>query len=139
MFTPTELCNLIGQTVADDAYWSGSALRDSIKMENGFSLESPEVCMFIEFLELLDQAERRLFLQFVTGAPRLPLGGFHALHPPLRLTPRQAVLPLKPDDYLPSVMTCMNLIKLPKYSSFKVFSQRWKQVMVEGQKSFHLS
>ncbi|KAJ1856605.1 Ubiquitin fusion degradation protein 4 [Coemansia sp. RSA 1853] len=139
MFTPAELCSLIGQTVADDAYWSGSALRDSIKIENGFSLESPEVCMFIEFLESLDQAERRLFLQFVTGAPRLPLGGFHALHPPLRLMPRQAVLPLKPDDYLPSVMTCMNLIKLPKYSSFKVFSQRWKQVMVEGQKSFHLS
>ncbi|KAI9479829.1 hypothetical protein BX667DRAFT_466867 [Coemansia mojavensis] len=139
MFTADELCCLVGHTDADDAYWTAAAVQSSIGVEQGFMMSSPEVCMFVEFLVSLDRKERRQFLRFATGASRLPLGGFAALHPPLRLAPRPVVAPLQPDDYLPSVMTCMNLIKLPKYSSLAVLKQRWKQVMEEGQQSFHLS
>ncbi|KAJ2847789.1 Ubiquitin fusion degradation protein 4 [Coemansia brasiliensis] len=139
MFTADELCCLVGHTGADDAYWTATAVQNSISVEQGLLMSSPEVGMFIEFLVSLDKTERRQFLQFATGASRLPLGGFSALHPPLRLAPRPVASPLQPDDYLPSVMTCMNLIKLPKYSSLAVFKQRWKQVMEEGQQSFHLS
>ncbi|KAJ2357372.1 Ubiquitin fusion degradation protein 4, partial [Coemansia sp. RSA 2610] len=139
MFTPAELCSLVGQTAADDTYWSEAAVQAGIRLEHGFTPSSPEVHMFVEFLGSLDRKERRMFLQFVTGAPRLPLGGFQALHPPLHLVPRPATPPLQPDDYLPSVMTCMNLVKLPKYSSSEIFAQRWRQVMAEGQCSFHLS
>ncbi|KAJ2453873.1 Ubiquitin fusion degradation protein 4 [Coemansia sp. RSA 2336] len=139
MFTADELCSLVGHNDADDAYWTAAAVQSSIRVEQGFMMSSPEVCMFVDFLVSLDRRERRQFLKFATGASRLPLGGFAALHPPLRLAPRPVVAPLQPDDYLPSVMTCMNLIKLPKYSSLAVLKQRWKQVMEEGQQSFHLS
>ncbi|KAJ2081800.1 Ubiquitin fusion degradation protein 4 [Coemansia sp. RSA 988] len=139
MFTPGELCCLVGQELDSSAHWSMDELVDTIKADHGFSLSSSEVQMFLKFLTSLDSAERRMLLQFATGSPRLPLGGFRSLQPPLTLVPRPSFPPLKPDDYLPSVMTCANFIKLPRYSSFDVLAQRWRQAMSEGQQSFHLS
>ena len=43
------------------------------------------------------------------------------------------------DSYLPSVMTCVNYLKLPDYSSEKVMRKKLVQAMREGQLSFHLS
>ena len=42
----------------------------------------------------------------ITGAPKLPLGGFKALHPQFTVVRKREPPPFKPDDYLPSVMTC---------------------------------
>ncbi|KAJ2781666.1 Ubiquitin fusion degradation protein 4, partial [Coemansia javaensis] len=139
LFTPAELCSLAGQAPSDDAHWTRASLLDSIKVDHGFTLSSPEVHMFIDFLVSLDGAGRRQLLQFATGSPRLPLGGFRALHPPLTLVPRPATAPLTPDDYLPTVMTCANYIKLPLYSSPDVLARRWRHAMAEGQNSFHMS
>ena len=51
--------------------------------------------------------ERKQFLLFVTGAPRLPLGGFAGLKPKLNVVRKDPSLPgHHPDEYLPSVMTC---------------------------------
>lgn len=44
-----------------------------------------------------------------------------------------------PDLYLPSVMTCVNYLKLPEYSSIEVMRNRLLIAMQEGQQSFHLS
>ncbi|PIA17373.1 hypothetical protein COEREDRAFT_80691 [Coemansia reversa NRRL 1564] len=139
MFTPAELCSLVGQDLDSNVHWSMDELVDAIKTDHGFSLSSSEVQMFLEFLTSLENPDRRMLLQFVTGSPRLPLGGFRSLQPPLTLVPRTTSPPLKPDDYLPSVMTCANFIKLPRYSSFDVLAQRWRQAISEGQQSFHLS
>ncbi|KAJ2161602.1 Ubiquitin fusion degradation protein 4 [Coemansia sp. RSA 552] len=138
-FTPAELSSVAGQTADDGVHWEMSALLDSISAEHGFTSASLEMQMFTEFLASLNKAERREFLRFVTGSPRLPLGGFRSLQPPLTVVPRPAAPPLKADDYLPSVMTCANYIKLPSYSSAGILAQRWRQAMLEGQRSFHLS
>jgi len=37
----------------------------------------------------MKQAERRAFLQFVTGSPTLPAGGLASLEPPLTVAPKQ--------------------------------------------------
>jgi HECT-domain (ubiquitin-transferase) len=37
----------------------------------------------IEILQELESAQRRAFLQFVTGSPRLPSGGLASLNPKL--------------------------------------------------------
>lgn len=42
----------------------------------------------------------------VTGAPKLPIGGFRGLNPPFTVVRKPHEPPYKADDYLPSVMTC---------------------------------
>jgi E3 ubiquitin-protein ligase TRIP12 len=46
---------------------------------------------------------------------------------------------MSPDSYLPSVMTCMNYLKLPDYSTKEIMKEKLHQAAVEGQHSFHLS
>lgn len=47
--------------------------------------------------------------------------------------------PYTSDDYLPSVMTCVNYLKLPDYSTPEILSERLGVAMREGQGAFHLS
>ena len=47
--------------------------------------------------------------------------------------------PFQPDDYLPSVMTCVNYLKMPDYSSLEVLKQKLGVAIREGQGAFHLS
>ena len=45
----------------------------------------------------------------------------------------------KPDEELPSVMTCQNYVKLPPYSNVDVCRARLVMAMTEGQGAFLLS
>ena len=65
--------------------------------------------------------------------------GLRSLNPPLTIVRRQPVPPLTPDDYLPSVMTCVNYLKLPEYSSKEIMAKRIRTAVREGKDSFHLS
>jgi E3 ubiquitin-protein ligase TRIP12 len=47
--------------------------------------------------------------------------------------------PYTSDDYLPSVMTCVNYLKLPNYSGVEVMDRQLSKAMKEGQGAFHLS
>lgn len=47
--------------------------------------------------------------------------------------------PLTSDDYLPSVMTCVNYLKMPDYSSMQVLREKLRVAIQEGQGAFHLS
>lgn len=72
----------------------------------------------------LDPLERRKFLKFVTGSPRLPHGGFASLEPRLTVVLKKPINPLEnPDFILPSVMTCQNYVKLPSYSSYEILKK----------------
>ena len=65
--------------------------------------------------------------------------GFRGLSPQLTVVRKPHEAPLKADDYLPSVMTCVNYLKLPEYSGRSVLEARLKTAMMEGVGSFHLS
>ena len=52
---------------------------------------------------------------------------------------RPSEAPFTPDDYLPSVMTCVNYLKLPDYSTLGVMRQKMNMAIREGQGAFHLS
>lgn len=65
--------------------------------------------------------------------------GFRGLNPPLTVVRKPHEAPLKADDYLPSVMTCVNYLKLPEYSSKVVMLEKLQVSMKEGVGSFHLS
>jgi E3 ubiquitin-protein ligase TRIP12 len=68
---------------------------------------------------------------------RLP--GFKNLTPRFTVVLRSKEPPYTFDSYLPSVMTCVNYLKLPDYSSVGVLRKQLLLAMKEGQGAFHLS
>ncbi|KAH8689538.1 putative ubiquitin-protein ligase Ufd4 [Talaromyces proteolyticus] len=135
-FTPNELVMLFGRVEED---WSIETLMDSIKADHGFNMDSKSVRNLLQTMSELDAQQRRDFLQFVTGSPKLPIGGFKSLTPMFTVVCRPSEPPYTSDDYLPSVMTCVNYLKLPDYSSLEVLRERLIVAIQEGQGAFHLS
>ncbi|TIA76022.1 hypothetical protein D6C76_05833 [Aureobasidium pullulans] len=135
-FTPDELVMLFGRADED---WSLETLMDSIKADHGFNLDSASVKNLLQTMSEFTLPERRDFLQFVTGSPKLPIGGFKSLTPMFTVVCKPNELPLIPDDYLPSVMTCVNYLKMPNYSTQEVLRAKLSVAIKEGQGAFHLS
>ena len=63
--------------------------------------------------------------------------GFKSLHPRLTVVKKSVDGP--PDSYLPSVMTCVNYLKLPDYTCPQSLRSKLLVAISEGQNSFHLS
>ncbi|KAJ6069828.1 hypothetical protein N7499_011715 [Penicillium canescens] len=135
-FTPSELVMLFGQAKED---WTIETLMDTIKADHGFNMDSRSIRNLLQTMSELDNQQRRDFLQFVTGSPKLPIGGFKSLTPIFTVVCRPSEHPYTPDDYLPSVMTCVNYLKLPDYSDLDVLKKRLSVAIKEGQGAFHLS
>ncbi|RPD53372.1 hypothetical protein L226DRAFT_617463 [Lentinus tigrinus ALCF2SS1-7] len=135
-FTADELAMLFGNADED---WSIETLSESLKADHGFHVESRAIRDLIEIMSEYDAPTRRSYLQFITGSPKLPIGGFKGLNPPLTVVRKPHEAPLTADDYLPSVMTCVNYLKLPEYSSRAVMRDKLSTAMREGVGSFHLS
>ena len=143
---PAELERLVcGDALG--APWSERELAAAIVADHGYHRSSRAIRRLVAILAAFDAAERRAFVRFVTGAPRLPTGGLQALAPPLTVV-RKEPDPwaraagggaASPDAYLPSVMTCANFLKLPDYSSHEVMRERLLLSMREGQSAFLLS
>ncbi|KAI9818909.1 MAG: Ubiquitin fusion degradation protein 4 [Pycnora praestabilis] len=135
-FTPDELVMLFGRIEED---WSLETLLDSIKADHGFNMDSKSVRNLLQTMSDLSMPQRRDFLQFITGSPKLPIGGFKSLTPMFTVVCKPSEAPYTSDDFLPSVMTCVNYLKLPDYSSLDVMRARLGVAIQEGQGAFHLS
>lgn len=135
-FTPNELVMLFGRVDED---WSIETLMDSLKADHGFNMDSKSVKNLLAYMSELTAAQRRDFLQFITGSPRLPIGGFKSLTPMFTVVCKPSEPPYSSDDYLPSVMTCANYLKLPDYSDVNVLREKLGVAIREGQGAFHLS
>ncbi|KAJ4349662.1 Ubiquitin fusion degradation protein 4 [Didymosphaeria variabile] len=135
-FTPDELVMLFGRVEED---WSLETLMDSIKADHGYNLDSKSVRNLLQTMSEFSATERRDFLQFITGSPKLPIGGFKSLTPMFTVVCKPSEPPLTSDDYLPSVMTCVNYLKMPDYSSMDVLREKLSVAIQEGQGAFHLS
>ncbi|KAJ3494852.1 hypothetical protein NLJ89_g10725 [Agrocybe chaxingu] len=135
-FSSDELIMLFGNAEED---WSIETLSEALKADHGFNVESRAIRDLIEVMADYDTSTRRAYLQFITGSPKLPIGGFRGLNPSLTVVRKPHEAPLTADDYLPSVMTCVNYLKLPEYSSKQVMKEKLRIAMQEGVGSFHLS
>ncbi|KAL8715868.1 MAG: hypothetical protein Q9220_000535 [cf. Caloplaca sp. 1 TL-2023] len=135
-FTPAELVMLFGRVEED---WSIETLLDSIKADHGFNMDSRSVQNLLQVMSSLTSPQRRDFLQFVTGSPKLPIGGFKSLRPMFTVVCKPSEPPYTSDDFLVSVMTCANYVKLPDYSSVEILRKRLLTAIQEGQGAFHLS
>lgn len=135
-FSADELVMLFGNSDED---WSEATLLSSIKPDHGYTTESPAFRNLILLMASYDVSERREFLQWLTGSPKLPIGGFAGLQPQLTVVKRPHEAPLTPDDYLASNMSCANFLKLPQYSSLEVMRKRLQTAVREGAGAFNLS
>lgn len=51
------------------------ALLDSIKADHGYNMDSQSVRNLLQTMSSFEPVQRREFLQFITGSPKLPIGG----------------------------------------------------------------
>ena len=114
--------------------WSIETLKANIGVEHGYNIDSKEIQMLFEVLLEMTNEERMLFLKFVTGSSRLPIGGLSALRPKLTVARKD-----DDDSHLPSVMTCTNYFKMPPYSSKEIMKEKILIAISEGQGAFSFS
>ncbi|VDO79586.1 unnamed protein product, partial [Schistosoma margrebowiei] len=122
----------------DDEGWDVQSLTQSCCCDHGYTPQSRAIRLLFEIMSEFTPEQRRLFVQFVTGSPRLPVGGFRALKPPLKIVMKRETGE-NADHHLPSVMTCQNYLKLPDYSSKALMLSKLLYAINEGQNAFHLS
>ncbi|KAJ6635983.1 E3 ubiquitin-protein ligase TRIP12 [Pseudolycoriella hygida] len=139
-FYPEELENVFcGSGSVNYNRWDVKMLQESCRIDHGFTQESKQIQQLYEIMSNYNRDEQRSFLQFVTGSPCLPNGGFKSLSPPFTIVRKTLDSNQDPDDYLPSVMTCANYLKLPEYSNRETMRLKLKVAANEGSMSFHLS
>ncbi|RZC38081.1 E3 ubiquitin-protein ligase TRIP12, partial [Asbolus verrucosus] len=140
VFQPEELEAVFCGSPRDSiAGWDIKTLMECCKPDHGYTPDSRAIRFLFEVLSSYDREEQRMFVQFLTGSPRLPVGGFKALSPPLTVVRKTLEPNMNPDDFLPSVMTCVNYLKLPDYTSLEVMRLKLRLAASEGQHSFYLS
>ncbi|RTG87640.1 E3 ubiquitin-protein ligase TRIP12, partial [Schistosoma bovis] len=122
----------------DEEGWDVQSLTQSCCCDHGYTPQSRAIRLLFEIMSEFTPEQRRLFVQFVTGSPRLPVGGFRALKPPLKIVMKRETGE-NADHHLPSVMTCQNYLKLPDYSSKALMLSKLLYAINEGQNAFHLS
>ena len=136
IFSPEEINSLI---CGDNSSLTKEEMRKYIKPEHGYDSKSPEINMFIEMVSGFNAKQKEKLIKFITGSNKLPVGGLGGLDPPLTIAKRIAEGGQRPDDTLPSVMTCTNYFKLPQYSSIDVMKERILYAIDECSNSFELS
>lgn len=136
VFYPEELRKIFGAIEED---WSEGAIFDAIEANHGYTNSSKSVIRLVQVISTFNEVQRRQFLRFLTGALKLPIGGFKCLHPRFTVVRKDPERGLKSDDYLPSVMTCALYLKLPDYSLRDIMKSQLLRAMSEGANSFHLS
>ena len=89
--------------------------------------EHPTVLLFWQVMEGLEDEERRAVLKFVTSTPRAPLLGFASLNP--RFSVRDGG---SDENRLPSTSTCVNLLKLPRFTTAERLKAKLLQAVFSG-------
>ncbi|KAF9234160.1 HECT-domain-containing protein [Melanogaster broomeanus] len=124
MFNQQELQILLGGV---NAPVDLEDLREHTHYGGLYDDDEPTIQAFWKVMEGLDQEQRRAFLRFVTSCSRPPLLGFK------QLNPNFAIRDAGSDEHrLPTSSTCVNLLKLPRYTSEKVLRAKLIQAISSG-------
>ncbi|XP_063973938.1 E3 ubiquitin-protein ligase TRIP12 isoform X1 [Diachasmimorpha longicaudata] len=139
LFFPEELEAVFCGHHQSGGQWDVKTLLECCRTDHGYTPDSRAIRFLFEVMAEYNSEEQRQFIQFVTGSPRLPVGGFKSLTPPLTIVRKTFDPSMKTDDFLPSVMTCVNYLKLPDYTTLDIMREKLRIAAQEGQHSFHLS
>ncbi|XP_043275356.1 E3 ubiquitin-protein ligase TRIP12 isoform X3 [Venturia canescens] len=139
LFFPEELEAVFCGHAQAGGQWDVKTLLECCRTDHGYTPDSRAIRFLFEVMSGYNSEEQRQFIQFVTGSPRLPVGGFKSLTPPLTIVRKTFDPSMQTDDFLPSVMTCVNYLKLPDYTTLEIMREKLRIAAQEGQHSFHLS
>lgn len=122
MFTSKEMCDILYGSEKKITYHD---LLNYTIVEGGYTKDSPEIHYLFEIISEFSIKQQELFIQFVTGYPRLPMGLD-------QLTPKLTIKKVSYSDIgdqhpYPSASTCFNHLELPQYSSKEVM----KSILLE--------
>ncbi|KAH8114432.1 HECT-domain-containing protein [Phellopilus nigrolimitatus] len=124
MFNQQELQILIGGVNSpidlDD-------LRSHTNYSGLYSDEEQTVTTFWKVVNSFDHEQRKALLRFATSCSRPPLLGFKELQPNFSI--RDAG---NDQHRLPTASTCVNLLKLPRYTSERVLREKLLQAITSG-------
>ena len=73
----------VGGGSSEEESWSRAALVAAVRFDHGYTAASPSAAAFLDALASLEPKDRRAFVAWATGCPRLPPGGLAALTPRL--------------------------------------------------------
>jgi len=129
MFNQSELQTLVSGTSAsiDLADLRANTQYGGLYVIGDDGLEHPTVQLFWAVLGSFSDEEKGQLLKFVTSTPRAPLLGFGSLNP--RFSIRDSGTD---ETRLPSTSTCVNLLKLPRYSSATVMRDKLLYAIQSG-------
>ena len=123
-----DLCSLVrGSTVLD-----AESILANIDFRNGDWTESKTLKYLDRFLHELEMSSHgglRLFLQFVTGRPTLPLGG---------LQKKISLVRVPGSDRLPEAHTCFDTLDLPEYENYHILRSKFLTAMMNDDGRFDL-
>ena len=119
--------------------WEINNLYENLNPEHGYTKQSKIFNDLIKFMCNLNDAQKKKFLIFSTGCSRLPIGGFKSLSPKLTVVKKYCEEGSNPNDFLPTVMTCQNYLKIPEYSRYDILEKKILMAMEEGCNEFSLS
>ena len=119
--------------------WEKNNLYENLNPEHGYTKQSKIFNDLIEFMCNLTDVQKKQFLIFATGSSRLPIGGFKSLSPKLTVVKKYCEEGSNPNDFLPTVMTCQNYLKIPEYSRYDILEKKILLAMEEGCNEFSLS
>uniref|UniRef100_A0A6B2L2X7 HECT domain-containing protein n=1 Tax=Arcella intermedia TaxID=1963864 RepID=A0A6B2L2X7_9EUKA len=130
IFSPPELDRLLCGVTQKLENWTVSEIMDNTKFDQNLNIRV--VTDLVNVLVSFTPEQKRKFLIFLTGSPRLPIGGFKNLKPKFTVQ-RQ---PNVDDSYLPSVNTCFLTMKMPEYSSIELLREKLLQAMYNQHLNF---
>jgi hypothetical protein len=98
-----------------------------------FGPDHETIGFFFDVVREMTPRQQSLLLLFTTGCSRPPLLGFAQLHPTLTIARAQSDDGADQDDsHLPTAATCMNMLRLPPYSTREVLREKLLAAIESG-------
>lgn len=129
MFNQSELQRLVGGDSSDIDIEDlrRNTVYGGVYVIGDDNQEHPTIKLFWKVMRGFTDAQRRDVLKYVSSTPRAPLLGFSQLKPKFSI--RDAG---RDEARLPSTSTCVNLLKLPQYSSEAVMREKLLYAITSG-------
>ena len=118
-------------------------MMQNTEYHGGLTKSTSIIKWFWECVEEMDNEERALLLQFITGTSKVPIGGFKEL-PGMDGIQRLSIHPVgsangTADNMLPSAHTCFNQLDLPRYSQKQILKDKLLLAIRECSSGFGFS
>ncbi|GAB0131688.1 E3 ubiquitin-protein ligase [Epichloe bromicola] len=129
MFNQSELQRLVGgdSSEIDIDDLRRNTVYSGLYAVGDDNLEHPTIVLFWKVMAGFTDSQRRDVLKYVSSTPRAPLLGFSQLRPKFSIRDGGT-----DEDRLPSTSTCVNLLKLPRYTSEAVLREKLLYAITSG-------